>query len=231
MKEPIEHFYNKYGVDKNIIFKIVCGEKYLAVVLKNGKTGVCSTLLNNVKVEIEGVPNIDVSNLEHRVFLTAYYNAMFNNDAVIDSQNDIFDQIDFSQYKNIVMIGFFNSLVKKFNKSGINVNIFDLNDFEGTEDINKINDFLAVADVVVLTSTSVFNNTFLGILENVGAKAMIMMLGPSTIMHKDMFKYNNLDFLFGSIFHENDEELQEIIASGGGTRSFMHRMKKVGIGK
>ncbi len=230
MKEPLEYFFSNYGFDKGRISQLVCGEKYIAVVLENGRTGVCSTLLNKVQISLSDPIDIDLNFVPHRVLLTAYYNAMFNADAVIDSQKDIFDQIDFSVFSNIVMIGYFASLVKKFKNDSINLNIFDLNDYEGTEDITKINDYLAVADVVVLTSTSVFNNTFADILDNTGSQTKVMMLGPSTILHPDMFRYRNIEVLFGSVFQDNDEELLEIIAAGKGTKSFMHRMRKVGIG-
>ena len=229
MKEPITHFYEKFGFDGSLIKKVICGKKYLAVVLNSGKTGVCATLLNNVNFSLSELGPIDLTSISHRVFLTAYYNALFNSKALIHSRKDIFDQIDFSSFKNIVMIGYFDSLVKKFNNSDIKLKIFDLIDYEETVDIARINDYLAFADVVVLTSTSVFNNTFHGIIENTGINTKVMMLGPSTIIHPDMFKYKNVEILFGSVFHDNDEELLKIIASGKGTKSFMHRMTKVGV--
>ena len=46
MQEPLEYFFEKYGIDLQNIKHIVCGTKYVAVELKNGQIGVCSTLNN-----------------------------------------------------------------------------------------------------------------------------------------------------------------------------------------
>lgn len=228
MQEPILHFYTKYGINTSEIQEIVCGRKYVALLLKNGNIGVCATLNSEVNVQIEDLNDFNVDLPSHRIVVTAYFNALFNYDRVYAKQLDIFDEIDFNKYKNIIMIGYFGSLTDKFKKESINLSVFDLkNNGSHLVDIQKQNEFLKKADIVILTSTSVQNNTFVNIINSTTDNCKIFTLGPSTILHPDMFCYHNIHTIFGSIFNSNDKELLDIVGSGGGTKRFLHLMNKV----
>ena len=228
MQEPVEYFFEKYGIDLRNIQLIVCGQKYVAVKLKNGNIGVCATLDNYVNIEVRDLRFPNLKNIQHRIVLTAYFNATFNYENKYNSSIDIFDKINFREYKNIVMIGFFQSLSEKFKAEGINLTIFD-NNIQHTmltdmqEQISKVSG----ADALILTSTTVFNNTFLNLINATNKKCDIFTLGPSTIMNKEMFRYRNVKLLFGSIFEPNDILTLKIIQGGGGTKQFMPYMKKV----
>ena len=90
---------------------------------------------------------------------------------------------------------------------------------------------VAKADVLILSSTSVFNNTFSNLVEATNDHCDIYTLGPSTILNKEMFYYRNIKLLFGSIFEPNDINTLKIIQQGGGTKQFMPFMKKVFLEK
>jgi len=200
MQEPLEYFFEKYGIDIQNIQDVVCGDKYVAVVLKSGNLGVCATLNNYVNVDIKGLRFPDLKNIQHRIVLNAYFNADYNYNNQYDTTIDIFNKIDFKKYNKIVMIGFFRSLVEKFENEKINLKIFDkaIEDDKltnMTEQLAKI----AKADALILSSTSVFNNTFLDLINATNDNCDIYTLGPSTILNKEMFQYRNIKLLFGSI--------------------------------
>lgn len=228
MKEPLEYFSEKYGVDLQNIKQIVCGQKYVAVVLKNGKIGVCATLENYVNIEVRDLRFPELKNIQHRIVLTAYFNATFNYDNKYDTSIDIFNKIDFKKYRNIVMIGYFQSLAEKFSKQNIPITIFDkeVKDTQLTDMSLQLN-MVSQADALILTSTSVFNNTFLELVNATKKDCEVFTLGPSTIMHNEMFLYRNVKLLFGSVFDPNDMLTIKIIEAGGGTKQFMLYMKKV----
>ena len=228
MQEPLEFLFDKHGIDLQNIKHIVCGEKYVAVILKNGNIGVCATLNNFVNIEIRDMRFPDLKNLQHRIVLNAYYNALFNYENSYDTTVDIFEKINFSQYKNIVMIGFFRSLSEKFKNEGIHLSIFDKSAQDSTlTDIKEQIVKVSQADALIITSTSVFNDTFLELVNATKNKCDIFTLGPSTIMNNEMFNYKNVKLLFGSVFEPNDILTLEIIKAGGGTKQFMPYMKKV----
>lgn len=228
MQEPIEYFFEKYGVDLQSINQIICGEKYVAVLLKNGELGVCATLDNYVNINIRDLRFPDLKNIQHRIVLNAYFNASFNYQNKYDTSIDIFDKIDFKRYNKIVMIGFFRSLVEKFESESINLTIFD----KAVEDdkltnMDKQLEEISKADALILSSTSVFNNTFLDMVNATNDQCEIYTLGPSTILNQEMFQYRNIKFLFGSIFEPNDINTLKIIQQGGGTKQFLPFMDKV----
>ncbi len=228
MKEPLTYFFEKYGIDLQSIKDIICGEKYVAVILKNGQVGVCATLNHYVNVDIRELRFPDLNKISHRIVLNAYFNAVCNYQNRYDHKLDIFDKIDFKQYKKIVMVGFFRSLVDKFEKEKIKLTIFDkMEQDEKLTDMSKQLSEISEADALILSSTTVFNNTFLELINSTKDTCDIYTLGPSTILSKEMFQYKNTKVLFGSVFELNDVNTLKIIQHGGGTKQFMPFMDKV----
>ena len=124
--EPLTHFVAKHGVDIAAIDRLVCGGKYSAVLLKNGHIGVCANLDNHVEIEIEELKTPDLKKIQHRIILNAYFNGMLNDLNHYEKTVDIFEDIDFKSYKNILMIGLFKPLLAKFNRDHIKINVFDM---------------------------------------------------------------------------------------------------------
>ncbi|MEE4196830.1 MAG: DUF364 domain-containing protein [Bacteroidales bacterium] len=228
MQEPLNYFFEKYGIDLQTIKQIICGKKYVAVCLKNGNIGVCATLGHYVDVAIQDLRFTDISNIQHRIVLNAYFNAAFNYSNTYDNTMDIFNKIDFTVYSKIVMIGYFKSLVKKFEEEKISLTIFDkMVEDEKLTNMSRQRDEISTADAVVLSSTTVFNQTFTGLIEATQDNCDIYTLGPSTIMHPEMFQYRNVKLLFGSVFDPDDINTLKIIENDGGTREFLPFMNKV----
>ena len=222
MEEPLKYLYKQYGFDNTGIRQVVVGEKYLAVLLKNGNMGVCAVLkaqINN-DFSLDEIPNLDL--LPDRVFYTAWLNARLNYQNDYSDQKDIFDLIDFTKYKRIVMIGYFKPLAEKLRKAEIDFSIFDL--YKQDKEVVPLEmqrDYVRGADAVILTATSIFNNTFRNIVCNTSPGACdIFVLGPSAVLSKDLMKYRNVKNIFGFVFPKDAKEALHIIREGGGTRSF-----------
>ncbi len=229
MNEILEEFYQRYGIEKDKIKELVCGEKYMAVMLKNGHIGLCATLNMDLSFSVQEIENINLANFSHRAFAQAYYNAIFNYQPKEESTMDIFEKLDFRAYKNIVMIGFFRSLVEKFKKDNIPLIIFDKTEKDVIlEDMQHQMQSISSADAIILTSTSIFNNSFSEIYTKSKANAEIFMLGPSGIMHPDIFKkYPKIKWIFGARFEKKDSRVLACVKAGKGTRSFLAYMQKV----
>ena len=228
MNEPLKHFVEKYGVHVSNIKKIVCGRKYSAVLLKNGNIGVCANLLTNVEVRIEDLRRADLNKIEHRIILNAYFNANLNYLNNYKKKSDIFEAIDFKHYKNIIMIGLFKPILKNFDENNIKIQVFDLTKkSHKLMPIEKEMETIKKGDAIILSATTIFNNTFMEILNNSGVNCDIFLLGPSSIMNNDLFKYKNIKKIFGSIFESNDERVLNIIKQGYGTKQFLPFGKKV----
>jgi uncharacterized protein (DUF4213/DUF364 family) len=231
MKEPLTHLYQIQGFNPDDISKIVRGEKYVAVLLTNGRIGVCARLGNEIPGQEEKITSIDLNNTGHRILYNAYLNAKLNYQKVYDDQLDIFEVIDFKKYENLIMIGYFKPLAEKLRSEEIPFTIFDLQKTDKEiSPLIKQKEFLSRADGLILTATSIFNGTF---ADMVGATKKgtcdIFVLGPSAILSEELLKYNNVKNIFGFVFNENGQEALAIIKAGGGTRKFNKLGDKVYI--
>lgn len=228
MDEPLGHFIKKFGFDISNIKRIVTGKKYSTVILKNGNIGVCANLLNRVELKKEDLKKIDLSNINHRIIINAYYNASLNYSNNYHKTGDIFDEINFKTYENIVMLGLFRPLLENFRKNKIKISVFDmLKEDSELISMEDKTDYINKANAVILSSTTVFNNSFMNIVNNTGKNCDIFLLGPSSIMNRDIFLYKNIKGIFGSVFEKNDERVLNVIENGYGTRKFLCFGEKV----
>ena len=225
--DPLRHYYKKLGCNQSLVQEMVLGEKYTAVILNDGRLGVCATLGHEVEKVVPGFTP-DLKKITHRIILNAYFNAMLNYEHEYEVERDIFEEIDFRQYPNIVMIGWFRTLHQKFIKAGLNVQAFDRQqESPKLSPIDKMPDAISKANAIVVSSTTIFNMSLKEIDDLTSPECDIYMLGPSTILHEDMFRYTKIKALFGSIFKPHDKAVLNIIKSGCGTPEFSGHMKKV----
>ncbi len=230
MDEPIKYFYSITGFDRAHIKDCVVGDKYTAILNKSGNIGVCATLDTkmNDKLLVEGDP--DLNNPVHRIILNAYYNSILNYERDYNDVKDIFDRIDFSKHRRIVMIGYFESLYDKFSQNRIPLEVFDIHkESHILSDISKMEESLMGAETIILTGTTIFNNTFNDIVRVTPEGCNIFLLGPSNILSEEMFRYPNIKVVFGSVFSPDDRRVLDKVARGDGTRGFLPYLQKVYI--
>jgi len=226
--EPLCLLIDKYGVDVSQIKAVATGLRYTAVMLNNGNIGVCANLGNQVTLSEQELNNPDLDNIQHRILLNAYFGASLNYFDDGKKEGDIFDAINFKSYSTVVMIGLFRPVVKKFRDEGIPLSVFDISKNDPVlVPLTRQLSYLHKADAIILSSTTVFNNTFMSILQNVNVSCEIFMLGPSSIMSQEMLDYGNVRFIFGSVFKNFDEGVLIIIQNGGGTKEFQPLGRKV----
>ncbi len=225
--DPIRHFYKKAGYNPRLIKELVVGEKYTAVILQDGRLGVCATL-GNVMGRITADFQADLKNPVHRIILNAYFNALLNYDNEYEEGRDIFEEIPFDNYNQVVMVGWFRTLHKKFRDKGLPVKAYDiLEKSKYLDPLEEMHGAVRKADALVVSSTTIFNKTLKEITDLASAECDIFMLGPSTIMHPDMFRHTPVKALFGSVFKLHDKAVINIIKSGCGTPEFSGHMRKV----
>ncbi len=225
MLEPLEYYYGKVGFKKDLIAEIVCGKRYMAVMLKTGEIGVCATFGEKYEFTDWDFENFSLKNFKHRVLLNAYYNACFNYKNDNYENADLVDFIDFDNYKNIVMIGYFKPIVEKFCQRGIKTHIFDLRDTKVSLPMSEQKEYLQKCDLAIVTATTVFNKTFSGVCNN--SNGDVFILGPSAFLNDYLFEFNNVKGIMGSVFNKFDSGVLDIIRQDLGTRHFLKLGKKV----
>lgn len=224
----LQQLFEKHPFNPDSLSEIICNPKHCAILLKNGNIGVCSTL----GVSLEDDPQIllspDFTRIDHRIMVNAWVNACGNYTLQPSGDGDIFNAVDFTNYRSIVMIGYFGSLSDKFKGRGIDVTIFDLDPTDKpVAPIEAQKSHLSGADAVILTATSISNLTFRGLLESSRDNADIFILGPSTPLDTLLLTHPKVKALFGTRFNPYDKNVLDIIRSGGGTKRFLPFVKKV----
>jgi uncharacterized protein (DUF4213/DUF364 family) len=227
-EDILEQLYRKYPFRKDELSRLVCGSKHCGVDLKNGNIGICSTLGVAINADYNILAHPDFTRIEHRIVVNAWVNACANYALPAQGEGDVFNVVDFTLYKSIVMIGFFGSLSVKFQNAGIPLTIFDLDPTDKpVAPIKTQLLYLSNADAVILTATSISNMTFHELMDNIAGSADVFILGPSTTLDTDMLNYPKVKAIFGSRFISHDHNSLDIISSGGGTKSLLPFIKKV----
>ncbi|MFA6480980.1 MAG: DUF364 domain-containing protein, partial [Bacteroidales bacterium] len=174
--------------------------------------------------------NPDLNHIDHRMLVTAYANANINYMQEKLGSGDIFDQISFAAKKNTVMVGYFPPLVAKFQKEGIKVSAFDQQkEYDDLIPLSELKSYLNEADCVIMTSTTLINSSFAGLLSQLKSGTEVFLLGPSTTLSPRIRNEYHLSGQFGMIFNPYDFEVLEIISKGLGTQSFSKKGKKVSL--
>lgn len=235
MKDPLELLIKTHGFDSAAIREIVAGSKYCAVVLENGHLGVCATLGNLVGTDPQSLMNHDLEKNSHRIVINAYFNARLNPKADCLDNKDILDIADFRAYQSPVMIGLFKPVVKRLEKLDVQLAIFDpRHDPEENEGLlpdHQQGEYLRQADAVILSATTIFNQTFKQLVADTRDSCDIFVLGPSTPLATELFQYPNVCALFGTVFEPDDQRVLEVIKAGKGTRSFIKFANKAVLKK
>ncbi len=107
------------------------------------------------------------------------------------------------------MAGFFAPMMKLFKKRNADVEVMDISRGLGWKEkfYEKLENW---ADVLILTSTSVLNNTTEEVLEHVGETVKTVMLGPSTPMVREAFENLPVHMLAGMVPVEKENVLKAV---------------------
>ena len=150
-----------------------------------------SCMLLNDHIDYEGKPasllleKIKSNNSVERSMALALINALNYGAALAlpeDNDNTImYDTLSIDTGSKIAMVGFFGPLVRKFRDQKVSLEILDESRGLGhkRDFYHKLGNW---ADVLLLTSTSILNQSTEEILANVSEKVKTVMLGPSTPM-------------------------------------------------
>ena len=214
--------------------EILClGLGYTAVNLSDGGIGLSYThfedkkscMLLNKHIDYENQPAVQLLEkiksdhpLERSMAL-ALVNAL-NHNAALEYPEDKKNQMMFEQFKigagsRVAMVGYIGPLVDLLEQKKAEVEVLD-----SSRDMGETKEFYARlgnwADVLLLTSTSILNNTTEEILQNVHQKVKTIMLGPSTPMVAAAFDHLPVHMLAGTVPMDT-ENILKAIRHGMGT--------------
>jgi uncharacterized protein (DUF4213/DUF364 family) len=229
--------------DKTTVEILSLGLGYTAVTTADGGIGLSYTyfgdkqscMILNKHIDYEGqsagllLDKIKSKNMVERSMALALINALNYKDALNLPEDDdnkiMFEQFKISKGHRLAMVGYFPPFVRKFEEMGVLLEILDISRGLGQKQdfYLKLKDW---ADVLMLTSTSILNNTTEEILDHAGENLKSIMLGPSTPMAAEAFKNLPVHMLAGTVPVDKEKTLKAI-RHGMGTPVLHKHSRKV----
>ncbi len=227
MKDFLQSLYKQYGFDHNFVRQVASGKRYFAIELVNGNIGVCATLGSRISERLPQWINPELEN--HRIILTAYYNALLNyRSENIVKAGDITQGVDLRKYRRIHVIGKFEPVFERFRQMDIKFTFSDLREPEHPDNKLKHQKTLVrQSDCLIMSATTLYNGTFEELIE-LAPKADKFLLGPSSILSPELC-YWGVKGSFGVQFKPYDSRVMGLIAMDYGTRYFLKRGEKVAL--
>ncbi|MGD9055842.1 MAG: DUF364 domain-containing protein [Desulfobacterales bacterium] len=233
-----------YFIDKaqKIQVDLLClGLGYTTVVTTDGGIGMAYTYFEDKKscmalneaIDFEGRPaaalleNIKSEHPLERSMALALVNALNYKNALNlpeDKDNAIlFKEFRLEPETNVAMVGYFGPLVKRLKEKKVPLEILDISRGLGDRKdfYTKLNNW---ADVLLLTSTSILNNTTEEILSHLHEKAKTALLGPSTPMVAEPFAHMPVHMMAGTVPLDKDNIIKAV-RHGMGT-PVLHRFSR-----
>ena len=217
------------------------GLGYTAVITSDGGIGIAYTYFENKKscmalneaIDFEGrqaaelLEKIKSKHPLERSMALALVNALNHENALKlpeDKDNAIlFKEFGLEPDTNVAMVGYFGPLVKRLGEKKIPLEILDVS--RGLGDRKNFYQKLANwADVLLLTSTSILNNTTEEILSHLHEKVKTALLGPSTPMVAEAFGHLPVHMLAGTVPLDRDNIIKAV-RHGMGT-PVLHRFSR-----
>ena len=219
------------------------GLSYTAVQLDDGSAGTAMTFHHDIpqgclsaETPLKGRPAAELiekavsENLIERTLAIAAMNAVTNRHGDTLIPGDALKLLQIGKDDVVGMVGFFGPLVAALKGEVAEMHIFEKSkkkaeNLHPEKDIPKI---LPGCTAVVITSTSLINRTFEGVMECTGNCRKIAMIGATTPLVREVFAEYGISLLSGLVIREPDEVLR-VISESGGMRSFSRFTDKVNL--
>jgi len=219
------------------------GLGYTAVTTSDGGIGLSYTYFGDKKscmglnkhVDYEGRPadelleKIKSGNSVERSMALALINALNYGTAQSlpedDSNQIMFEKFMIAKNRRVAMVGYFPPFVSIFEQKGVSLEILDASRGLGNKKTfyDKLKNW---AQVLLLTSTSILNNSTEEILAHAGEKLKTVMLGPSTPLVAQAFAHLPVHMLAGTVPVDQEKTLKAI-RHGMGTPVLHKHSRKV----
>jgi len=148
------------------------------------------------------LPLITAPNPIHRSMALALVNALNHRRALAlpeDRSNEtLFDLLGIGRGTRVAMAGYFGPLIAKLEKRAAVVELFDIGRLIG-DSCMFLEKLAHWAEVLIMTSTAILNDTAESLLAAVGPDVRVVMMGPSTPLVADAFTGLPVDVLAGTV--------------------------------
>jgi uncharacterized protein (DUF4213/DUF364 family) len=227
------------------IARVFVGFGYTAVALDDERAGVAYTFpkgphchpLNHAeeavavgkKVE-EVVSHLGKSNLLLSSIAMAASNAVLTSLGWPEkgSSGDVMENVTVQEGDRVCMIGCFLPVMKTLRTMNVELVSVDETPDPGSNPTGAVRENLSRSQVAIITGTAVINDTIDGLLDLAGSCREVVVLGPSTPMHRDVYGGTSVSCISG-VRVSDPREVFRAVADGGGFRAFTRFVQKINL--
>ncbi len=157
----------------------------------------------------------------------AAINACLNTDKAEWGTGNVINALEVGPDDTFGMIGEFRPILTEIRKKTNRIYVFEKHPGDASLYASEtIPEHLPKCDVVVVTSTSIINQTFEEIMPYCSNARQVCMVGPSTPLCPEVFKRYNVSLLAGVVVKDKDRIFQ-VISQCGGTMHMKGAIKQV----
>ncbi len=152
----------------------------------------------------------------------------------IDSETDSFDTVDIDKDSTVVVVGALVPILRKALKAESELYILEKDpstlkhqELEHFVEADRFKEVVPKATHLIITGTTLINDTLDGLLEAASEDADIIVTGPSSSMIPDVFFRHKVKKLGGDIVRKPDECLDILAEAGAGYHLFGKSTEKI----
>jgi len=224
--------------------QVTIGLGYVAVRTADGGLGLCYTMIDRRACctqvrsfhDFDGCPAIELldyarsgDTLERSMGI-ALVNAL-NEPRAAAMEHDsgertgIIAQLRIGAGTKVAMVGYFGPVIARMKKVGAEISVLDRDHRMGDE-AHFLRDLATWPDILVLTATTMIDDSFGLFLDHVGGSTRVAVMGPSTPMIPDVYADLPVHMLAGMVARDKDRALAAV-RQGGGTPALSPHSRKV----
>lgn len=235
------HFANKAAGVR--VEHLCIGLGYTAVVNSLGGVGLASTMFRDTAqctkvrgyVDFEGGPALSLleritdSDPVQRSMALALINSLNYEETLTlpeDRQNrELFDKLSLQKGRRVAMVGYFRPMAVWLKELGVELEVFDLGRGLGSKDdfYQRLRNW---AEVLIMSSTSILNQTTEEVLARSSTGVKTVLLGPSTPLAREPFAHLPVHMLAGMAVLDKVKVLKAV-RHGKGTPVIQQYARKV----
>lgn len=235
---------NAADVSRNRKIKdIRVGLGYICTMLESGECGLAYSFRNELghccsvlaqagdligKQCEEIIPWLGEKDLLKAAVGLSVINALLNDRSRESETGNIVKSIEIRKGETFGMVGDFKPILSFVRKQTENIYVFERipQEKDGLYSDKDIPRHLPDCDVVLITGTSIINNTIDDVLSFCSKAREVFIVGPSTPLHPESFMGHNVSILAGTVVTD-PEKMLRIISQGGGTMQMKPASKHV----
>ena len=155
-------------------------------------------------------------------------------DFKISYNTDPLDLLKIEKDKTVTVVGAFSSYIRKIQKCSCKLNVLELDKSAIRPEsrkyfvpADKASEIIPQSDIVIITGSTIVNNTLHNLLDMTSHKAKVVVTGPSAGIYPEILFKRNVD-LIGSVKINDEKKVMQVVQEGGtGFHLFRYGAEKI----